>query len=68
MTLEESSTKALGAAASAGDVERDLGSPAVDSAGIASLALNASAVGPAVTQALSGFLHEQQELALDNAP
>jgi hypothetical protein len=63
MTQEESSTEALGAAASEGDIERGLGSPAVDSAGIASLALNTSTAGPAVTEALRGFLHEQQELA-----
>src|SRR5471030_502868 len=63
MAQDKSPTEALEAAASAVDLERGLGSPAVDSAGIASLALNASAASPAVTEALSGFLHEQQELA-----
>jgi tetratricopeptide (TPR) repeat protein len=63
MTQEKSPTENSEAAASAGDREMGLGPPAVDSAGIASLALNASAAGPAVTEALGGFLHEQQELA-----
>jgi tetratricopeptide (TPR) repeat protein len=65
MTQQESSIEALEAAASAVDLEQGIGAPAaaVDSAGIASLALNASAAGPEVTEALSGFLHEQQELA-----
>jgi hypothetical protein len=65
MTQEKSSSEALEAAASAADLELGIGSPAapIDSAGIASLALNASAAGPSVTEALSGFLYEQQELA-----
>ena len=58
MTQEKSSSEALEAAASAIDLEQGIGAPAapVDSAGIASLALNASAAGPEVTEALSGFL------------
>ena len=62
MTQEKSSPEALEDAASAADLEQSGGAPA-DPAGIASLALNASAAGPAVTEALTGFLHEQQELA-----
>jgi tetratricopeptide (TPR) repeat protein len=65
MTQDKSSTDALEAAASTVDLEQGIGAPAaaVDSAGIASLALNAPAAGPEVTEALRGFLHEQQELA-----
>jgi hypothetical protein len=62
MTQDKSSTEALKAAAAAAYLERELGWQ-VDSAGIASLALNASAADPAVTEVLGGFLHEQQELA-----
>jgi tetratricopeptide (TPR) repeat protein len=65
MTQEKSSPEALEATASAVDLEQAVGAPAAaaDPAGIASLALNASVAGPAVTEALSGFLREQQELA-----
>jgi tetratricopeptide (TPR) repeat protein len=53
------------AAGSAVDLPEGTGtSPAgVDSVGIASLALNASAADPAVARELGGFLHEQRELA-----
>jgi hypothetical protein len=48
-----------------GELEEGAGAPAggVDSASVISLALSASAADPAVTRELSGFLHEQRELA-----
>jgi len=65
MTETNSSTETLEAAPSAVDLQEGIGaSPAgVDSVGVASLALNASAADPAVARELGGFLHEQRELA-----
>jgi tetratricopeptide (TPR) repeat protein len=65
MTHDKFSPETLDAAASAADLEQGVGAPAapLDAAGVASLALNASGAAPAVTEALTGFLHEQQELA-----
>jgi len=64
MTQEESSTKAHEDIADAVDLEHGgIGASAapLDPAGVASLGLNAS-TNPAITEALSGFLHEQREL------
>jgi len=65
MTEKDSSTEALEAAASAAGFEEETRTSfaGVDSLGVASLALNASTADPAVVRELSGFLHEQRELA-----
>ncbi len=62
---EKNSTTETSEAAAAVDLEEATGSsPAgVDSVGIASFALNASAADPAVARELGGFLHEQRQLA-----
>jgi tetratricopeptide (TPR) repeat protein len=65
MTIGKSSTEAHEDVTDAVDLEQGIGGPAtsVDPAGIASLGLNAHSTDPAITEALSGFLHEQRELA-----
>jgi uncharacterized protein YggU (UPF0235/DUF167 family) len=65
MTQEKSSTEGHEDAADADHLEQGIGGPAtpIDPAGIANLALNAQASDPAITEALTGFLHEQRELA-----
>jgi tetratricopeptide (TPR) repeat protein len=65
MTAKNSSTESSEAAASAVDLQEGIGTsaPGVDPVGVASLAFNASAADPAVARELSGFLHEQRELA-----
>jgi len=65
MTEKNSSTETLEAPASAADLQDGIGtSPGgVDSAGVVSLALNASGADPTVARELGGFLHEQRELA-----
>jgi tetratricopeptide (TPR) repeat protein len=65
MTEKNSSNETLEAAASEGDLQEGIGASAagVDSVGVASLALNASAADPAVARELGGFLREQRELA-----
>jgi tetratricopeptide (TPR) repeat protein len=65
MTEKNSTTETLEAAASAADLQEGTGtfSAGVDSLGVASLALNASAADPAVARELSGFLNEQRALA-----
>ncbi|MHB8478288.1 MAG: tetratricopeptide repeat protein [Steroidobacteraceae bacterium] len=65
MTKEESATEAEKNVADAVDLEQGIGGRAtpIDPAGITSLALNANSTNPVITEALSGFLHEQRELA-----
>ena len=65
MTIGKSSTEAHEDGTDAVDLEQGIGGPAtsVDPAGIASLGLNAHSTDPAITEALSGFLHEQRALA-----
>src|ERR1035438_9766931 len=65
MTQGKSSSEAHEDVADAVGLEQGIGEPAgpADPAGIASLGLNAHSTDPAITEALSGFLHEQRELA-----
>jgi hypothetical protein len=65
MTEKNSTTETLEASASAADLQEATRTSraGADSVGVASLALNASAADPAVARELSGFLHEQRELA-----
>jgi tetratricopeptide (TPR) repeat protein len=65
MTDKNSSPESTEAAASAVDLQEGIGASAagVDALGVAGLALNASALDPAVARELGGFLHEQRELA-----
>jgi tetratricopeptide (TPR) repeat protein len=65
MAEKNSSTETSEAAASTVDFQEGIGASAagVDSIGLASLAIDASAADPAVARELGGFLHEQRELA-----
>src|SRR5665213_680299 len=65
MTGNNSSTDTSGTAASAVDIQEEIGASytGVDPVGVAGLAFNASVADPAVSQELCGFLHEQRELA-----
>src|SRR5665213_2065050 len=65
MTEKNSTTEPLEAAASEVDLQEGIGASTagVDAIGVASLALNASTLDPAVARELGGFLHEQRELA-----